>query len=35
MTGPLAKISERFSADWLMKSIIDKIDKRQYGSLKG
>jgi hypothetical protein len=30
----LAKICERFIADWLMKSIIDKIDKRQYGSLK-
>ena len=34
LTPTLAKICERFIADWLMKSIIDKIDKRQYGSLK-
>ncbi|CAB3996585.1 Hypothetical predicted protein, partial [Paramuricea clavata] len=31
LTPTLAKICERFIADWLMKSIIDK---RQYGSLK-
>ena len=34
LTSILGKICERFIADWLMKSIIDKIDRRQYGSLK-
>jgi hypothetical protein len=34
LTATLAKICERFIADWLMKSIIDEIDKRQYGSVK-
>ena len=34
LTPTLAKICERFIADWLMKLIIDKIEKRQYGSLK-
>jgi hypothetical protein len=34
LTPTLAKICERFIADWLIKSIIDKIDKRKYGSLK-
>ena len=34
LTPTLAKICERFIAEWLMKLIIDKIDKRQYGSLK-
>ena len=30
----MVKICERFVADWLMKSIIDQIDERQYSSLK-
>ena len=34
LTPTMAKICEQFVADWLMKSIIDQIDKRQYGSLK-
>ena len=34
LTPSMAKICERFLADWLMKSIIDQIDERQYGSQK-
>jgi hypothetical protein len=34
LTPTLAKICERFIADWLMKSIIDKIDKRQYDMVR-
>ena len=34
LTPTLAKICERFIADWLMEFIIDKIDMRQYGALR-
>ena len=35
LTPTLAKICERFVADWLVRSIITKLDTRQFGSLKG
>ena len=34
LTPTMDNFCEQFVADWLMKSIIDQIDKRQYGSLK-
>ena len=34
LTGTLSKTCERFVADWLMHFINEKIDKRQFGSLK-
>ena len=33
-TPTLSKISESFVSDWLISSIKNKIDKRQFGSLK-
>ena len=35
LTPTLEKICERFVADWLIRSIIHKLDTRQFGSLKG
>ena len=35
LTATLVRICEQFIADWLIRSISDKIDKRQFGSLKG
>ena len=34
LTATLSKTCERFVADWLMQSIGEKIDKRQFGSIK-
>jgi hypothetical protein len=34
LTDTLSKTCERFVADWLMELIGEKIDKRQFGSLK-
>ncbi|CAB3994010.1 Hypothetical predicted protein [Paramuricea clavata] len=34
LTATLSKTCERFVADWLMELIGEKIDKRQFGSLK-
>ena len=34
LTATLSKTCERFVADWLMELIDEKIDKRQFGSLK-
>jgi hypothetical protein len=34
LTATLSKTCERFVADWLMDLIGEKIDKRQFGSLK-
>ncbi len=35
LTASLAKICEHFIADWLIKTVIHRIDKRQFASLKG
>ena len=34
LTPTLSKICESFVSDWLINSIKNKIDKRQFGSLK-
>jgi hypothetical protein len=34
LTATLSKTCERFVADWLVELIGEKIDKRQFGSLK-